>query len=157
MGCPSEFYVGERLTRPLGLSVWMGEAQGVLRAQRSQLYGGVCAAPAAPRGRDQERGGARCEKGGPGAFHAQGEGPVTGGLIPSSPHVTGSTVLEPPPRTQSIYLADMCGATARNETHVGSMLPPGYSQRTVRQGARVAFSVEPKLPHAHMPMLSTYG
>ncbi len=41
MGCPSEFYVGERLTRPLGLSVWIGEAKGVLRAQRSQLYDGV--------------------------------------------------------------------------------------------------------------------
>ncbi len=26
MGCPSELYLGERLTRPLGLSVWMGEA-----------------------------------------------------------------------------------------------------------------------------------
>ena len=33
---------------------------------------------------------------------------MTGGLIPFSPHVTRSTVLAPPPRTQSIYLSDMC-------------------------------------------------
>ncbi len=32
---------------------------------------------------------------------------MTGGLIPSSAH--GQHVLAPPPRTQSIYLADMCG------------------------------------------------
>ncbi len=42
-----------------------------------------------------------------------GEEPVTGGpLIPTSPH--GQHRSGNPTRTQSIYLADMCGATARN-------------------------------------------
>ena len=49
----------------------------------------------------------------PTRFHALGEGTRDGGLIPSSPHGQHRS-RKPPPRTPSIYLADMCGATARN-------------------------------------------